>query len=53
MDEPKKPEDPKKNPRNHKAPIRDREPRSDEKNHAFRGSKRVRVRGRTNGNPAN
>ncbi len=53
MDKPKKQKGPMKNPRNREAPVLDREPRPDEKNHAFRGSKRVRVRGRTNGNPAN
>jgi hypothetical protein len=53
MDEPKKQEEPMKNPRNRKAPVRDRAPRPDEKNQTFRGGKRARVRGRTDGTSAN
>jgi hypothetical protein len=53
MDDPKKPEEPTKNPRNRKAPVNDRGPRPDEKSQTFRGGKRVRVRGRTNGTSAN
>ena len=53
MDDHKKPEDPKKNPRNHKAPIHDRAPRPDEKNQTLRGGKRAKVRGSTGGSPAN
>jgi hypothetical protein len=52
MDDPKKPEEPKKNPRDRKASARDREPRPDEKSQTFRGGKRARVRGRTNGTAA-
>ncbi len=47
MDEPEKPEEPKKNPRDRKAPIRDRGPRPDEKSQTFRGGRRATVRGTT------
>ena len=49
MDEPEKPEEPKKNPRDRKAPIRDRGPRPDEKSQTFRGGRRATVRGTTGG----
>jgi hypothetical protein len=52
MDEPKKLEYPMRNPRNRKAPIRDRGPRPEGKTQTFRGGKRARVRGRTNGTAA-
>jgi len=52
MDHPKKPVDPLKNPRNRKAPVHEQGPRRDEKKQTFRGEKRSRIRGRTEGRDA-
>lgn len=49
MDHPKKSIDPLKNPRGRKALVHEQGPRRDEKKQTFRGEKRSRIRGRTEG----